>query len=241
MGSFRKLRSWMIILCCSNCFQNLFIKVDSQLHQNNAQLSTSRSTVPRSLPASQPDVAATSGASFWAWELGNITLPSKPQLYLLQNGGNNVSFWSLLGGWKQVLWWSLTGGHWAQNDAQYDDASDNIIKILPLPWVPVMRHFIKWYNWDKQRKQQSITGHQGQQCALFYAPCSAWFLPHPASWGSLGILQREKGGLYQWGGLFIQLAGKRSIQDSDSGLLGMKLMIFSGRVQCLSLLDSGRA
>ena len=184
---------------------------------------------------------ATSGASFWAWELGNITLPSKPQLYLLQNWGNNVSFWGLLGGWKQVLWWSLTGGHWAQKDAQYDDASDDIIKILPLPWVPVMRHFIKWYNWDKQRKQQSITGHQGQQCALLYAPCSAWFLPHPASWESLGILHREKGGLYQWGGLFIQLAGKRSIQDSDSGLLGMKLMIFSGRVQCLSLLDSGRA
>lgn len=36
-----------------------------------------------------------------------------------------------------------------------------------------MRHFIKWYNWNKQRKQQSIIGHQGQQCALLYAPYSA--------------------------------------------------------------------
>ena len=176
------------------------------------------------------------GLPFGHGSLGILLYHSKPQLYLLQNGGNNVSFRCLLGGWKQVLWWP-----WAQKDAQYNDASDDIIKILPLPWVPVMRHFIKWYNWNKQRKQQGITGHQGQQCALLYAPYSAWFLPHPASWGSLGILHREKGGLYQRGGFFIQLAGKRSIKDSDSGLLGMKLMIFLGRVQRLSLLDSGRA
>lgn len=199
--------------------------------------STWRSTVHRSLLASQI-LLQVLGLPFGHGSLGILLYHSKPQLYLLQNGGNNFSFRGMLGGWK--LWWSLTQGHWAQKDAQYKDAGDNIIKILPLPWVPVMRHFIKWYNWDKRRKLQSITGHQGQQCALLYSPYSAWFLPHPTSWVSLGILRREKGGLYQWSGWFIQLAGKRNIQDSDSGLLGLKLMIFSRRVQCLSLLDSGR-